>query len=78
MIKLIDHKALKRKKLTIAGWAREHGFRPQTVYAILYDKRYKGTRGDVGRSILRALEHDGLVSKKKSLFGGVTRWLKSL
>ncbi|MDD5226591.1 MAG: hypothetical protein PHV97_05350 [Candidatus Omnitrophica bacterium] len=56
------------KGLTVAGWAREHGFTVGTVFAVLrQNTKYRGTNGPVGKKIHQALINDGFIRPTKRL-----------
>jgi len=46
--------------MTVAGWARKHGFNPRYVYMVAAEKKGKWGIGEAGR-IKRQLREDGFL-----------------
>lgn len=52
---------IRRRGMTVTGWARVHGFKPDTVFKILHGY-YSSHNGRVARRVLAALRRDGFIN----------------
>jgi gp16 family phage-associated protein len=65
-----------KKKTTISEWARENGFKENTVFQLIRSGgKYKGVRGTLAESIFNKMVEDGFIKqvkfkKKKRLLDG--------
>lgn len=53
-------KEIRESGMTVTGWARVHGFKPDTVFKILHGY-YGCSGGKVAKSIINALNQEGLI-----------------
>jgi len=54
-------KILRKRGMTVSGWARMHGYKPDSVFKILYG--IFGNPGPTAKAILWDLEKEGLLRK---------------
>jgi hypothetical protein len=54
-------KILRKRGMTVSGWARMHGYKPDSVFKILYG--IFGNPGPTAKAILWDLEKEGLLKK---------------
>lgn len=63
MRKKKDHReairAIRERGMTVTGWARTHGYKPDSVFQVLYGTF--GKLGPVGEAILRDLRKEKLL-----------------